>query len=608
MTFQWWSEPFGPNGGVTGDGIRNQLGRPKLNNFEILVRESIQNSWDARVDDGIQYKITFKQLGENASRWQQLIGTIPGADTIEAQNFDPETWVLIISDRSTSGLGGPLRSDEKIPSGVSADFVQFLRNIGEPRDKKLGGGTYGFGKSIYYRISSASTILVDTQTLESGPNQRRLMGASISGPFVDANGIRCTGRHWWGQVENNVAMPILGQKAADFAARLGLPGFNDNTTGTDIVIVAPDLELDDLKGDIAELSKRIRAYIYWHAWPKLYSGKDSASVNARITFNDHDIHMPEPTTIPGIREMCSCLNEVRHDAGAVFHMKKTDRSFGGNAAIVPIGRLSIQPKTRFSVGVSHAASDISDRQPFGNQCHHIARMRAPELIVDYYPGPSFPNEQIEYLGVFKVCDQFDEPFSAAEPPTHDSWESSILPSHWKSLVTRSVAFLNKKTQEHVAVRTGAQSKSVRGLGRLSNKLGVLIEPMPEVNEETNTKPGSTVKKRGSKTRSFKILNDSRVTLREGAPFVESLVQVNPNSQDSHLEVKVGILASTGNRDNPSVSVISDSTVTWENISTGEIHEGSLPLSGTEEGEWRVRAPMNQQAALRLIVKAVSRDD
>ena len=43
-----YSEPFSPNGNVTSEGVLNQLGRPDLDIHSLLVRETVQNSWDAR--------------------------------------------------------------------------------------------------------------------------------------------------------------------------------------------------------------------------------------------------------------------------------------------------------------------------------------------------------------------------------------------------------------------------------------------------------------------------------------------------------------------------------------------------------------------------------
>src|SRR5699024_7625365 len=180
---RWWSQPFPPEGGQTAEGIKRQLGRPGLDEYAVLVREAAQNSWDARREDSevIDFSITLRRLDRTAKAWRDRFA--PGTLSTEGMGLldrmDSQSWVLTVSDRGTSGLGGPIRADERSRPGEVADFVQFIRNVGEPRDKSMGGGTYGFGKGIFYRISRAGVIIVDTLNDEEDERSRRLMGAAL---------------------------------------------------------------------------------------------------------------------------------------------------------------------------------------------------------------------------------------------------------------------------------------------------------------------------------------------------------------------------------------------------------------------------------------------
>ncbi|WP_173041125.1 hypothetical protein [Phytohabitans flavus] len=44
-----------------------------------------------------------------------------------------------MSDRGTVGLGGPLRAGQRPSDSERPDFVQFIRNVGEPSDHEFGG-------------------------------------------------------------------------------------------------------------------------------------------------------------------------------------------------------------------------------------------------------------------------------------------------------------------------------------------------------------------------------------------------------------------------------------------------------------------------------------
>ena len=64
------------------------------------------------------------------------------------------------------------------PRGTLHDFVAFVRNVGEPRDKELGAGTFGFGKSIFYLISRRTNDLVYTRCQRpSASTKPRILGA-----------------------------------------------------------------------------------------------------------------------------------------------------------------------------------------------------------------------------------------------------------------------------------------------------------------------------------------------------------------------------------------------------------------------------------------------
>lgn len=52
--------------------------------------------------------------------------------------------LLVISDRGTSGLDGPVRADLPVGKGEKRNFVDFLRNVGQPPSAEGGGGTFGY--------------------------------------------------------------------------------------------------------------------------------------------------------------------------------------------------------------------------------------------------------------------------------------------------------------------------------------------------------------------------------------------------------------------------------------------------------------------------------
>ena len=46
-----YSEPFRRDGNISAEGASKLLGRPSLSPLELLLRETLQNSWDASIGE-----------------------------------------------------------------------------------------------------------------------------------------------------------------------------------------------------------------------------------------------------------------------------------------------------------------------------------------------------------------------------------------------------------------------------------------------------------------------------------------------------------------------------------------------------------------------------
>lgn len=607
----WWSEPFGPNGGSAGSGIKNQLGRPTLPHYTVVVREAVQNSWDARILDSIRFRIEIRKLGNLVKEWQNLIAA--GVSTREQQlltKLTENSLLLIVSDRGTSGLGGPLRSDEPVPEGTSADFVQFLRNIGEPRDTALGGGTYGYGKSIFFRSSLASTILVNTRVKNENALQLRLMGASITDPFDGSDRRRFTGRHWWGELQDDVIMPLLDDDAEHVAQRLGLPAFQGSDTGTDIVVLLPNLDFEGVEGEIDQLVDHLRAAIYWNLWPKMISRNGVTPIQFEILVDGRSIEMPSYEEVPIIRDFALALEKHSEKTSKEFSMRGDDRKIGSYTVTTPIGFLEILAYFTKTVRVSKAAKTIVARMPFKEPVRHIVRMRNPELVVDYFEGNQLGVQEIGYVGVFKVCDNFDEVFASSEPPTHDSWESSMLSGHSRGIVRESVSFLNRETTNFVKARSGAQTKVVRGLSRLSNSLASFVEPAISPAfpiENRNEKSRKAKMKRAAKQ--LTIFGESRVEVFNGLASNILEFQVTlPKEIVMVVECIPEVLLGNGRIENPRKAPLGaqkPAEPVWISQKDGQQRFGrKVRFMSSDAGEWQVIVPCLENAAMRLRLREV----
>src|SRR3954453_76408 len=113
---EWIGEQFPPYGALAAEGFSKLLGRPSLDPLTVLVRETAQNSWDARLPRAsVQYAIDFFTLDDPqvSTLSSDVFGTLPpdGLPLGDSLQRD-ELAVLVISDRHTLGLGGPTRADK----------------------------------------------------------------------------------------------------------------------------------------------------------------------------------------------------------------------------------------------------------------------------------------------------------------------------------------------------------------------------------------------------------------------------------------------------------------------------------------------------------------
>jgi hypothetical protein len=196
------SERFPPSGGVGAQAAHRALGPPRLGFWELFLRETIQNSWDARISP--EGPISFGIHAWHAPPAQRafLRDTIltdpPPQLRIPAILASDPLPLLAVCDSGTWGLSGPTRADvdpASVPGGRT-DFVDLIRDTGRRASKGLAGGTYGFGKAVLCQASAISTMVIYTRTSLPGLDASRLIAMAIGTDEYQDQGVRYTGRSW----------------------------------------------------------------------------------------------------------------------------------------------------------------------------------------------------------------------------------------------------------------------------------------------------------------------------------------------------------------------------------------------------------------------------
>jgi len=490
------SEKVSPTGNVTSEGIINQLGRPKLGLLETLVREAVQNSWDAKDQDSSTpvifglagWVLNTKQrrvLKEGVFNHYPPNKYLPLREHLQSEK---DLLALAVYDRGTVGLGGPTRADVDSGSDGTRDFVDFLRNVGQPPDKKLAGGTYGFGKAAFYRASRARTILVHTRCHYKGKLESRFIAVALGRPFVE-NGIYYTGRHWWGtqNSEVRIADPIIGKNADTLAKFLNMPAFAEGERGTTILMLQPVLsEKDDInhihpvslrnKRTPKQALNRMAEYLLWYFWPKMLRQNNSdPAMQFEASWEGKEIHIPDPTKYPPLSGFVKGMQQLkgnRLDNDFILRHKMVD--IMSRRPKQHLGQLALQqffPSDGYKF-------DTGTEPLFNNLTHHTALMRIPELVVKYLPSDPIQNKQIGYAGVFVTDKTVDSVFANSEPPTHDNWVSKGLEERWHRTYVNVAMRDIKREMDSFAKPSSVKSSGspMMPLGAFSNRLGNTLLP------------------------------------------------------------------------------------------------------------------------------------
>lgn len=480
------SELFSATGGAAAEGVSNQLGRPRVDRFALLVREAVQNSWDARLSTagGVRFQVDGYELGTDARRAiaaQVFAAALPSVDVRTRLLADATFPVLAISDFGTRGLSGPTRGDVVPQPGESTNFVDFMRYIGHPPNRAYAGGTYGFGKAAYFLASSLKTICVHTRFNVGMGMESRFMAVAL-GPQFETEGPtpqRATGRHWWGRIAGDLVVdPIVGEEADRAAHLLGGIGRAADAPGTTIYVLAPDFQEKEPQIVLTDMGRTLLDYF----WPKLVDGPDQTpTMSFCVRWQGAELPLPQDQPeLDLLKQAFVAASTKQSSGGATLEAISSQRpkKLLGHVALV-----RQRPTAAATAPIAEPVDmDAGSRErELRRPLHHIAVMRAPNFVVKYVEGPAVPYELAEYAGVFRVDAEADAAFARAEPPTHDDWVPDLLLDPAEKTYVRVAHRRLKEVVEAFAAphpiepaATGAHS--VAGFSRLLGGLVPSLSP------------------------------------------------------------------------------------------------------------------------------------
>lgn len=242
-----FGEPLIPSAGydspVYGSTFLKSLQTEKLPELDLLVRESIQNSSDASIGmEGKNFRIDYRFEEFDP---KELLGHLGAVGKHLRRRYASGSHYLEIRDSKTSGLTGPYKSDELVDTD-HGNYYKLIFDSGINQTQEGAGGNWGFGKSVYYRVSGAGIVIYYTKIADDGFGlpEERLIITMVEDQSSEDSVLRKlvknpTGRAWWGQSGHNdgVVWPITSPDAIkEFLEIFRLKPFKEKDTGTSVII------------------------------------------------------------------------------------------------------------------------------------------------------------------------------------------------------------------------------------------------------------------------------------------------------------------------------------------------------------------------------------
>lgn len=206
--------------------------------IDLLVRESIQNSLDAsRANQTLYMDFSIKDFStEKFSRFLPEI-----ENTLNARFSRNKQQALIITDKNTVGLTGPFHYED----GKMGNLLKLIYQIGEAQDQKGAGGSWGYGKTIFYRIG-IGLVGFYSRILEDGEYKERLVIQLVEDKDNNKSN-QCLykkykskdiGIMWWGDLDDkNNSIPIVDHNIIkEVLASVDDQPYEGTETGTKIII------------------------------------------------------------------------------------------------------------------------------------------------------------------------------------------------------------------------------------------------------------------------------------------------------------------------------------------------------------------------------------
>ena len=139
--------------------------------LDLLVRESIQNSLDAKNDTDPYVTVDFFTGEFNKISLNKELEGI--TETLNRKYWKDTYKFIAVRDSNTVGLTGKLHYDE-VTDNQYGNLLKLIYEISKPQEAEGAGGSWGLGKTVYFRVGIGLVVYYSRILNEEGIYESRL--------------------------------------------------------------------------------------------------------------------------------------------------------------------------------------------------------------------------------------------------------------------------------------------------------------------------------------------------------------------------------------------------------------------------------------------------
>lgn len=224
----------------TGSSLLRLIQNDHTPILDLLIRESVQNSIDASKEDSkwVGYDISTKEFVKSkaTSHFEGI------SEKLNAKFANERQKSIVIRDYNTTGLTGPIHQ-EYVKENDFGNLLKLIYEISKPQEKIGAGGSWGLGKTIYFRVGIGLVVYYSRIKKDDGTYASRLAACLVEDEtredrLLPEEGNLRRGIAWWGQSHNDDSTkPITDEgEIRKILQDFNVPEYRGDETGTTVII------------------------------------------------------------------------------------------------------------------------------------------------------------------------------------------------------------------------------------------------------------------------------------------------------------------------------------------------------------------------------------